>query len=64
MGSSPPQTVPVVSPTLDQSVIDQQSADYVRKRRGRAATILAGDQSQALSSLGTGSLSSAQLLGA
>ena len=63
MGSSAPQVQPVVAPQVDQSLIDQQTQDYARKRRGRAATMLAGDQSQSLGSLPAGSLSSKALLG-
>lgn len=48
---------------VDQSLIDQQTADYARKRRGRAATVLAGDTSSELGSLPSSSLAVKQLLG-
>lgn len=64
MGSDTPAApVPVVAPQVDQSLIDQQTADYARRRRGRAATQLAGDQSSALGSLPSSSLAVKQLLG-
>ena len=63
MGSDMPQVQPVIAPQIDQAQIDQQTADYARQRRGRAATILAGDQSQALSALPSGSLATKALLG-
>lgn len=63
MGSDAPQVQPVVAPQVDQALIDQQTADYARKRRGRAANILAGDQSQELGSMPAGSLSAKVLLG-
>ena len=64
MGSdAPTAAAPVVAPQVDQSLIDQQSADYARKRRGRAATLLAGDQSSQLGSLAPTSLAVKNLLG-
>lgn len=64
MGSdAPAAAAPVVAPQVDQALIDQQSADYARKRKGRAATVLADDQSSQLGALPSSSLAVKQLLG-
>lgn len=64
MGSDAPTTPAAVAPPqVDQSLIDQQTADLALKRRGRAATVLAGDQSAQLGSLPSSSLAVKQLLG-
>lgn len=47
-------------PIVDQSFVDRQAGDMLRKRRGRAAT----DLTSAASSVGTsGSVATKQLLG-
>lgn len=41
MGSSSSPPPPVAAPQVDQALIDQQAQDYARRRKGRAATVLA-----------------------
>lgn len=40
----PPPAPPPPPPTMDETMTAQTEADRLRARRGRAATILAGDQ--------------------
>lgn len=61
MGSNIPAAQPVVTPQVDQSLVDQQAADMARKRKGRAANVLVGDADP--STLGASSLATKQLLG-
>lgn len=46
----PPVEMPKV-PVVDKTIVDRNAADMLRRRRGRAATILAGET-------GTGQMSS------
>lgn len=60
-GSSPPAPVlPPPPPVVDQAVVDRETQDLARRRRGRAATVLAGDQGAPP----VGSVAVKQLLGA
>lgn len=63
MGSNASTPAPVVAPQVDQALLDQQTADYARRRQGRAANVLAGDTSNQLGNLSSGSLAVKQLLG-
>lgn len=58
--SAPKNTTPLPTamPTVDQALIDQQLGDIVRRRKGRAATVMAGD-----SQVPAGSLAAQTLLG-
>lgn len=58
-GSSPKPPAVVPPPQVDQDVVDRQTQDLARRRRGRAATILAGDTGPAPSE----SVAVKQLLG-
>jgi len=40
----PPPPPPAPVPTLDEAKMRQQSADDVRRRRGRRASVLTGDE--------------------
>ena len=52
-----PQELPK-APTVDQSTVDREAQDLAMRRRGRAATVLAGDASAP-----AGSVAVKQLLG-
>lgn len=54
----PPVQPTPTAPQVDQMVIDTESADRARRRRGRAATTLAGD-----AKVSPGSLAVTTLLG-
>lgn len=54
----PPQPQKILEPTVDKSVIDREAQDLAMRRRGRAATVLAGD-----STAPPGSVAVKQLLG-
>lgn len=42
--SSPPKIpAPIPEPQVDQTLIDREAQDMARRRRGRTATVLAGD---------------------
>lgn len=43
-------------PTIDNTLIDRQAQDYLRRRRGRASSIVAGDSPVPGSALATKSL--------
>lgn len=58
-----PAPAPVVpTPTVDQSRMDQDRADIMRRRRGRAATVLAGKDGGG-SDLPAGAVAAKSLLG-
>ena len=59
MGSSPSPPPVVQAPVVDQDVVNREADDLARRRRGRAATILAGDTGPAPA----GSVAVKQLLG-
>lgn len=59
----PPPPAPVqmpVTPIVDRTIIDREAADMARRRKGRAATILAGDTGP---SMPEGSVATKTLLG-
>lgn len=41
--STPKAPMPIAQPTVDQTLVDREAQDMARRRRGRAATVLAGD---------------------
>lgn len=56
----PPQIIEAPkAPVVDQSVIDRQQADTLARRRGRAATVMAGSSG----AVESGSLAKKSLLG-
>lgn len=57
--SAPAMQAPPPVPQADQATIDREAADLARRRRGRAATVLAGNQADVLSS---GSVSASKVL--
>lgn len=54
--STPPVPVTPGPPTVDQSLIDQEAQDTIRRRRGRSANVIAGDASVPSSSLAVSTL--------
>lgn len=59
MGSDPSPPPVVQPPVVDKDVVDREAQDLARRRRGRAATILAGDTGP----VAAGSVAVKQLLG-
>lgn len=57
--STPSVQAPPPTPQVDQNTITREAQDLMRRRRGRAATIVAGDQADVLQ----GSVAAKQLLG-
>lgn len=41
--TAPPVPITPGPPTVDQSLIDREAQDTMRRRRGRAANVIAGD---------------------
>ena len=58
----PPPPKPIEmpkTPVVDQSIVDREAADLLRRRRGRAATVMTGASGE----VGSGSVATKSLLG-